>query len=68
MHKTGKRVKGNRTCKTGKLTGWQGAILEAQRLLIQNKSRAAKLRVAIRRFKENLATGEPWPGDSATHN
>jgi hypothetical protein len=68
MHKIGKRVKENRTLKTGNSIGWQGAILEAQRLLVQNKLRASKLRAAIRRFKENLETGEPWPGDSATRN
>ena len=41
------------------MTGWQGAILEAQKLLAQNKLRAAKLGAAIRRFEENLKTGEP---------
>jgi len=68
MHRTGNLVKENRTGKTGNTTGWQGAIQEAQRLLRENKLRAAKLRAAIRRFQQNLVNGEPWPGDSPTRN
>jgi len=69
MSQTGKSVKRNLTSNQGNSPeGWEAAILEGERLLRENKLRAAKLRAAIRRFKENLATGEPWPRDPTTQN
>lgn len=42
-------------------SGWEGAIQDAERHI-------ERLKGVIATCKENLAKGEPWPGDSATQN
>ena len=59
-----KPVKGNLTLRKGKSEKrWVVAIQDVGRLLPQNKINAARLRAAIRWFEEQMAAGEPWPGD-----
>ncbi len=66
MHKRGKSVKRNLNHEIGNFGGsWQEAIERAERLLRENKVRAAKLRAAVRVFQEKLASGEPWPGSGS---
>jgi hypothetical protein len=70
MHNAVTRLKRNvthNTCKNP--ASWQDAIEETERLLAENKERQVRLRVALRTFQENLATGRPWPtseGPAAT--
>jgi hypothetical protein len=62
MKPTGKKIKKELTDDVGKLVGWNMAISRAQQHLQRNKVQAAKLRAAIRLFKQKLSAGEPWPG------
>lgn len=62
MHKTGKPVKRYVTGNTGK-PNWAGAIAVAEEQLRKNRIHAARLRAAIKAFREWAAAGKPWPGD-----
>jgi len=67
MPKTGKFVKRNRTSISGK-SEWEAAIDRAASHLRRNRQQALRLRAAIALFKDKLASGAPWPGESATRN
>ena len=64
MPKTGKSVKQNLTLIKGNSGSWEDAIKKAELLLIANRVRAKQLKLAIQTFKERLASGDPWPGQS----
>jgi hypothetical protein len=61
MQKTGKSVKSTLHTKTGKW-GWAEAIAQAEEHLQKNRLQAARLRAAIRTFREMAQAGKPWPG------
>jgi hypothetical protein len=48
-----------------KSAGWDQAIADAQQLLEKVEMKAARVRSAIRTFKEARAEGEPYIGQSA---
>lgn len=54
MSKSIKNVKNN-------LSGWDKAIADAERGI-------ARLKAALSHALAMKKAGEPWPGDSATHN
>jgi len=47
--------------KTGKISGWDQAILDA-------KEKIRQLRYSIKVYSEQKKAGHPWPGESATQS
>ena len=47
--------------KVRRLSDWDVAIAEAQKLLIQTQRRAIELRTVIDNFKKLKRSGIPWP-------
>jgi hypothetical protein len=47
--------------------GWQKALKDAQTMLFEANCRRNELRDTIKIIRTKIAKGEPWPGESATH-
>jgi hypothetical protein len=56
------KIISKRDKKQGKpLSGWDKAIADAEKGI-------ERLKLAIDTFRENKATGQPWPVDASTQN
>jgi hypothetical protein len=47
------------------LSGWEGAISDAERKLKHTLTRTERLRAAIETFKAHKREGKPWPGNKS---
>lgn len=59
MRKIVKKNKLQEECK--ELTGWDGAIYDAEQKISKTKGRLAELKAALALFKERRDAGEPFP-------
>jgi predicted translin family RNA/ssDNA-binding protein len=51
-----------------KSEGWGKAIDEAERQIKEAEEKIKRLKLSIQTFKEMIAQGEPFPGESAEQN
>lgn len=45
------------------VSGWDGAIYDAEQRIGQVKRRLAELKAVLALYKERRESGEPWPGE-----
>jgi len=58
-----KTLKKNAQKLTGSQPGWDAAISDAEKRIGELKVRIGQLKAAIRIFRENKESGEPFPGE-----
>jgi hypothetical protein len=60
----GSKMQENLTQGCGSFSGWDRAILEAQRQIDEASEKIRKLNLSIETFKEMQAKGEPFPSET----
>jgi hypothetical protein len=68
MSNTTARIKRVRRSNYSPAEGWKMLLRDAEKELEATKTRQAKLKAAIRVFKTNVESGEPFPTAPSTDN